>query len=450
MTSCKGLIVFSLLFLLICPYTQALEAQNEKKWLTVEPMRSTPFSFELKNSNNLSTTYSLFVRGNFVWLIFPNSQITLGPGEHKTFTLIGFPDTTTTPQVYPAQIIAMSELDTITYNVVMDIPALNRPVESKYEIRSVSFDERGFRFLAYSQEPLNLSVEIDKDNLLFDNFSTLLEAGEATFEKKLSLAPGNYTARIIATKGDKIIYSDKKTYEKRFESGIRVTESTLDSILWSVTTVKITNYGNIVEKKAYDIETEQFVDPFLSSIEPFARVPNNGNIIHRWEFSLEPGQAKEFTYTYNYSYAFAIAFVVVLCTAAVVIVLRREVVVKKALMGGIKGIKSDHELRISIEIMNRTGRTIKDVSLEDYMQPLFKIKKSFAGPAPVGFYRKGDDIKIVCKIPEIAPKESRVLAYTIVPKVGLGGSYAFSRAKLTYKIGNFRRVALSNLIKLGK
>jgi hypothetical protein len=462
MASSKDFIVFSLLFLLICPFIAAAEAQTEKNWLTVEPMKSTPFSFELKNSNPNATTYSLFLKGTFEWLIFPNSQISLSPGETENFTLIGSPDFTVAPQLYPAKLMAWSELDNVEYDLILDVPALNKPQEPKYNIRLVTFDENGFKFLAYSQEPLNLTVEIETENLQkehqpYAGFSAILDAGEATLERKINFEPGpnsepvNYTANITVLLGGKIIYHDEKSYEKKFESRLKVSESTQDSFLWSVTTVTIANSGNEAEYKSYDLEAEAFAEMFLSSSESFARIPQeSGSIINRWEFLVAGNSARTFTYAYNYSYAFMIILIAILGIAAVIIVLRKGVVLKKTVLGSVKRIKTDNEIRIGIEIANRTGRTVEDVTLEDYIQPLFKIKKSFLGMAPSGFYRKGDDIKIVWKIPKIEPKETRVFTYTIVPKVGLGGSYSFSNAKLTYKIGNFRKIVLSNHARLGK
>jgi hypothetical protein len=106
-------------------------------------------------------------------------------------------------------------------------------------------------------------------------------------------------------------------------------------------------------------------------------------------------------------------------------------------------------MKVYIEITNQRGQRINDISVEDYVQPLFRIKKEFSGVTPKGFYRRGDDIKIVWRIPRIEPKETRVFTYTIVPKVGLGGKYSFSLAKLSYRVGNFRRKVYSNDLYLG-
>jgi hypothetical protein len=410
-------------------------------------MKSTPFNFELTNTNPEPTTYSLYVKGFFTWLAFTNSQISLKSGETRNFTLIGAPDLRVTPQVYSAQIMAESSFNTISHTVAIEVPDLSKP-ESRYEIHQVSFDEKGIRLLVYSQEPLTISVDLYKDGLKVDNFSSILDAGEAIFEKNIDFEVGNYTANITIMKGGNVIYLGEKHYEVPFVSQVKVYESTKDSYLWSVTTVRIVNSGKQIEKKSYELAAENFVEPFLSSSDYFVKTNIGGTIVNRWEFFVEAGQTKIFTYTYNYTYAFAIIFAAILCVAAIFLALRKEVVIKKTVSGS-KGIKGEHEMKVYIEITNQRGQRINDISVEDYVQPLFRIKKEFSGVTPKGFYRRGDDIKIVWRIPRIEPKETRVFTYTIVPKVGLGGKYSFSLAKLSYRVGNFRRKVYSNDLYLG-
>jgi hypothetical protein len=438
---CRNLMVFAVFFALISAFMYI--AQAEIRQITVEPMKSTAFGFEVKNNNSQPTVYTMYFKGLYLWLVLVDSQIVLSPGESRKVSVVAFPDYRISGQ-FPIEIVAESRFDKITSNFVLNVPELQAPPQLENSVNSVSFDERGFQIYLYCQEPLNLTVSIFRDGVFVDGVSGQVGPGSQKITRALSFRPGNYSAKYELRRNNETLFSGEKAYVKAYVPQIVMQELVNDSFFKSVTTIKLTNNGTMPDKAVYEIGAEKYLEPFLSSSEPFEAINNGGSIVNHWEFMLEAGESKTFNYTYSYTYGFIAVFVVLAGIIALYFLMNRGMHIKKSVAAGPGGIKSSSEVKVYLEVSNRTGRRIKDIMIEDYVQPLFKIRKNFTGIAPSGFYRKGDDIRIAWKIPKIEPNESRVFTYTLVPKVGLGSGYSFSKAKLTYRIGSYRRIVMSN------
>jgi CRISPR/Cas system-associated protein Cas5 (RAMP superfamily) len=123
---------------------------------------------------------------------------------------------------------------------------------------------------------------------------------------------------------------------------------------------------------------------------------------------------------------------------------KKEIKVKKFFTNKIHGIKEEKEIRICLEIINKTGQDLDNIVLEDFVQPVFKLEKEFYGVKPNKIVKIGSEEKLVWEIPKLGPKETRVFMYKIIPKIGLSEKYSFSLARVKYKKDQISRVLFSN------
>ncbi|MBN2094665.1 MAG: hypothetical protein JW727_01325 [Candidatus Aenigmarchaeota archaeon] len=443
------ILLLAVSFILIVPCI----AEDSESWVKVDPLKSTSFKVTLANPSDSPVVYSLFVKGWFVWVFITDSQVVLEPGEMREVSIVAAPDLSVAPDIYALDIMATSRLDNLSRHILLEVTKLNVPEEPKSELLGAKFDQNGFKLDVYTTEGLALEAVLSLNNTPIEEFTELIGPGRDSFSNLPDfegLGTGTYSMSYAVRKDETALFSGQESYYWQYGSKLQVYEETKDSLLASVTTVTLVNNGRGTETKIYELETESYLEPLISSSEPFTKVREGGVTKYIWELSVSGGQTRTFTHQYNYHLIFIGFFVAICLVVLLAMILRTEVEVKKSVMGKIVHIKSDTEIRICLEVTNRSWREIRDLTIEDFVQPIFRIKRRFSGVEPVGFYRKGDDIKIVWKIPSIQPREARVFTYTIVPKVGLGGTYQFNIAKVTYHAGGVRKAVYSNQAIAGK
>ncbi|MGC9310439.1 MAG: hypothetical protein ACP5E4_01810, partial [Candidatus Aenigmatarchaeota archaeon] len=171
---------------------------------------------------------------------------------------------------------------------------------------------------------------------------------------------------------------------------------------------------------------------------------------YTWEFEVRPGETKILSYSYNYSLPFVLVLLTLIFLSALYFISKKDILVKKAFVGKAHQIKEGQPLKICVEVINRTRFELTDLVIDDFVQPLFRLEKEFSGVSPTRLSRKGDDIKITWSVARLEPKETRVFTYKITPKVGIGGAYSFSLARVIYRSNNIRKVAYSDQPLTGK
>lgn len=443
--SCYHILAVLLMAAFILPLLPTpCEAANTV--ITVEPEKSTAFEFFVENPSNEPVIYSIYIKGWHPWLMIVDSQVLLEPSETRPVTIIAFPTSQISAGIYPLEIIAESNADRQTDTVSLDILPLGTPPVIKF----ATLDEDSLEISARLTEPLELKVWLYRDGQILREFTRSFSAGDNVFEESLSLGPGNYSAEIRLQKSGEIVYSDTLTYVKEYVSTVEVSEVEWDYLVWSGRKIAFYNKGTVSEVRDYSVEVSQSQEPFFKSSDSPTITTQNGTRIYSWELLIGPGEEKVLSYTYNYTIFLLLVLLSVFFATALYSISRKDVMVKKAIVGrGLGSIKGDQEIKICLEVINRTRKEVNNLTVEDFVQPLFKLSKDFS-VKPRTLSRVGDDIKMTWHIARLEPKETRVFCYKIVPKIGLGGEYSFAVARLKYSAGELKKSVFSNQIVIGR
>jgi hypothetical protein len=413
--------------------------------ITVEPEKSTAFYFSVENPNKEPAIYTLYIKGWHNWLTLRDSQVLLEPGERLSVAVIATPRAGDAPGTYPLEIISESRFDKKTQEIILEL----LPLGAQPVVTFASFSDSGISISAYLSEPLELKVQVYSEGLIIREFSKSFLAGSNSFNEPVRFGPGEYRAEFKLLRNGAAVYTDTLLHTQLSATYVEVKEESWDYIVWSGLKATFTNKGPNLEQRAYSVFVKASKDPFFKPSEGSLKSVSEGGYMYTWNFVLAPGEEKTINCAYNYLFLLLLAVLALFFGVMAYSVSKKDIALKKSLMGKVSRIKGDEEIRVCLEIINKTNKEIASISLEDFVQPLFRIKNEFS-VKPAKITRKGDDIKLTWHIGRLEPKETRVFVYSIVPKVGLGGEYSFSLSRVIYPANGFKKTVLSNPIVIGK
>jgi len=269
-----------------------------------------------------------------------------------------------------------------------------------------------------------------RSSVINKDYTTSLEPREKksfTFRTIVdnSIPPQNDLLKIIITKSEngkdyryetnslqyQILPKENIVFSEEKESGfLRVEEIT-----------RITNRGNIAKNVDYS-KKANFLKRLFSSVNPKATVVG-GN--YEWSIHVDVNEERKIVVTTNYT-ILAIIAIMLIVSAALYFLLRSPLSVKKhaiiisAKEGGIS------EMKIQINVHNRSRKKLKNISLIDLIPKIADVEKKFdpniIAPAEI---IKNDKRGTLLKwnIAELGASEEHILMYKMISKISiLGGA----------------------------
>ena len=226
---------------------------------------------------------------------------------------------------------------------------------------------------------------------------------------------------VIATEGDKGFQFDMPPVEYdirsygQLTSAIQVTEA----FLKTTRLITISNNANIVLEEPYALPLPWYVRIFTGSA-PDAR-SQDGRLV--WDIKLTAGHSSGLRVTTNYR-PLAAAIIFGLIILGLYFVLRSPLVIRKSATvlstreGGIS------ELKILLELKNRTGKPIHQTGVVDLVPRIAELLKEYdvGTLTPVKVIRherKGTIIKY--EVGDIMPYEERVISYKVKSTLSILG-----------------------------
>lgn len=169
-----------------------------------------------------------------------------------------------------------------------------------------------------------------------------------------------------------------------------------------------------------------------------------------WELSLGPGEEKTFNAVVNYR----ILFYLIIITLALLIfyysVKSPIVVIKKAVRtGGIEGGLS--EIKVTLEIHNRTLNFLKHVEISDTVPAIANVEKSLdlGSLRPQEIRHLPNGTKITWALAELDANEHRLITYKVRAKLNILGTFSLPRVVVTYAKGKGKKgKSYSNTFRL--
>jgi hypothetical protein len=248
------------------------------------------------------------------------------------------------------------------------------------------------------------------------------------------------TVSLIATEHDKGFQFDLPPVDYEVASyGQLVPSIELSkSFLKTVKVITLTNGANMVLEQPFAYPVSWFARIFTKS-EPKARV-ENGSLV--WDVLLNVGGSTQVRVTTNYL-PLAILITLAAILIAVYYIFRSPLAIKKSAIvlstreGGIS------ELKILLELKNRTSKPIRGASIIDLVPRIAELIKEYdvgtlTPKDTLRSERKGTIIKY--EVGDIMPREERVISYKVRSSLSILGGVSLPEAvsKFTTATGKER------------
>ena len=400
-------------------------------------------SFEIKNNNPDPLRYTIYSVGWHPWILFSYSQVLIQPGESRDIKIFLMPNRFVEKGVYNVLLIAESGMDRFTEDLEITIfGEFEKPA-----VKEFLFDNENLNLTINSKEEFDLEISIYKGDDLLINIEEKISEGENKITKSLDLEPGDYLAKISFYKGVELVHSVDKSYsvqEVIEEANIVEKKEVWNYLFISGARVTFENIGEGMGKKEYSIFVDKSADSFFNSENYREKIDEGSQYNYKWEFVLLPNQKYTIIYSYNYSVVLILSLAVVFFAFLFYLSSRKEIKVKKFFANKVHGIREEKEIKICLEVINKTKQELNNIIVEDFVQPIFKLEKDFYGVKPNKIVKIGSEEKLVWEIPKLEPKETRVFIYKIIPKIGVSEKYSFSLARVKYKKDKISRILFSN------
>lgn len=220
-----------------------------------------------------------------------------------------------------------------------------------------------------------------------------------------------------------------------------------EGFLKTTTLATLKNNGNEPYQDQYKVKSTFFKNIFVTSVPKAEKI--KGNLI--WDIELQPGESQLIMYTFNYQPLLIIAIALVIIVISYYIfrspvILRKTATVIATKEGGIS------ELKVIIEIVNRSKKPIKHAKVIDTVPRLAELAKDY----DIGMLKPEKIIKHEKKgsllkwdIDQVDPGEERVISYKIKSKLSILGGVTLPSAAAKFQVGKRHRTANSNSPVIG-
>lgn len=206
--------------------------------------------------------------------------------------------------------------------------------------------------------------------------------------------------------------------------------------------VTLVNNGNIPYADQYKVESSFFKNIFVTTVPRAEKI--KGNLI--WDVELQSGESELIMYTFNFQPLLIIAIVLIVLSISYYL-FRSPVILKKTATviatkeGGIS------ELKVIIEVVNRSKKAIKKIKLIDTVPRIAQLAHDYdigtlKPDNVVKHERKGTLVK--WNIDSIDPGEERVISYKVKSKLSILGGVTLPSAAAKFEFGKRHRTANSN------
>ncbi len=213
------------------------------------------------------------------------------------------------------------------------------------------------------------------------------------------------------------------------------------AFLKTVETVTLKNEGNKIITHVYRVRAI-FTKPLISGNPK----PVSEGIELVWEVPLEPGESRDLVITYNYRPLFWLLLLTVIGLIVYFkyrspIVVRKNATVLSTEEGGIS------ELKVVIEFVNRSNKTVRHLRIMDLVPRLADVIKEFketilAPSKVVPHSNRGTLVR--WDIDFVEPKEHRILTYKVRSKLSILGGLKLPVAAVRFSAEGKEREAVSN------
>jgi hypothetical protein len=213
--------------------------------------------------------------------------------------------------------------------------------------------------------------------------------------------------------------------------------------------ITITNDGNTINAQEVKLPISFFSSLFLSGTEGDVKNVEGARYLV-WGVELSPGESTVENYAINYRVLFYLLIVLILLGVfywyvQTPIIVTKEAQTKRNDEGSLSQIK------VTLEIKNKTKKPLKDVTITDMVPGIANVENSLElgtlRPKEVKHTKKGT--KVVWNLAELDANEHRLITYKVKAKLNIVGTFSLPRAEVEYAKGRKKKgKAYSNIFRL--
>lgn len=376
------------------------------------------------------------------WMTLSTAQLNITKNEPKNITLYISPYHTTSPGLYKVTISAESALSkekklkdifiSVTRGEGVEIEKIEvagdlEPLGTAYirfiieNLGSVAVNDLELFYtidspsalISETKETLNLEPE---ERVVIEKTHKFVAAEEA----------GDYVIKAQLLQNSKLLDTLEQVFTLPRKAIIRQTLDERTSLFRKTWKIVITNYGNAVaDSTTITSRIGKFESYFYAGTTPTAI----DNDIYIWDVrNINPGETRVVFYTLDFTsfYLFIAAAVLLVWFFFVKL---RAIRIRKFIMQK-KLIEEGEEFTVGLEVTNKTGSTVEEVTVKDIVPLVFDVRDT-EGPKPTG-KKTGSGTELAWKLRDINNEEVRILTYKIIPTFGVQGKVRLPRAQVSY------------------
>ena len=295
----------------------------------------------------------------------------------------------------------------------------------------------------------NLSVDMES-KLINNYYKTPFKALEEKTEKfsfSISAYETPQEDKLIVTikDGDEIVNQVKIPFKIIPYSQLKEDKLIEESFLKSVTTIKLTNDGNIENSQVYKYPVSLFEKTF-TKVKNDHFITNQGDRLINFQVSLEPQQTLTLVINTNYR-IILYAVILIIIINVMYFQLRSPVITRKEALTSQNSHEGVSEFKIRLIVKNRSQKPVENVKIIESVPSLASlVNESTLGTLEPTKIIKHDKRGTIIRwdINYLEPFEERIITYKIKSKLNIVGGLTLSPTKIKYETNRGReRVAYS-------
>jgi len=222
---------------------------------------------------------------------------------------------------------------------------------------------------------------------------------------------------------------------------VRQSRSLKQRYLWASYRIKLENKGNIPADRTLEASVSSLLSPLLTTDSKPSKSYVEGNQkIYQWQVEgLEPGESVVINYRINYWVLMIIVALIVIVTSFAYRELKTGKIIKRA-----DKVNGQHSIKLFVR--NKTHRTLKQVTVTDYVPGIADLVEQYDAKKPVKVQKGSEKTTISWEIGNIAAGEERILNYRIKQKIETEGDVNLPQAKMTYREKGKQKTRTSNKV----
>lgn len=466
----SAIIVLLFIPLIFAATSSSISVVAEKDHIV--PSETAVFKLTLKNNANSVQTYKL-ISYDKDWNVdfSPSSdrQVSLLPGQSHTITVkVSIsPTAILTPNSYSPMVIVNSEQGEDKVNLPLTLwpetpndylPVVKVSIDMNDKI--VPHNPVSIKLFLENKNPLNLAnltvrlqsemVEFNKE-VMVDLPPLQKKTVEFSVDPSETQQPKEYTLVFVLERNGQVVKGlNRKVEVIPVISDFAVTVNQRSVFLKHFYDLTFTNKGNVLNTQEVKYPTTFWSSLFTQG--EGRTIVEDENRYLAWQLTLAPGESVSVPFVVNYRLLFYFLLIVALVGIFYWQVRSPVILMKKAVTtrSGDEGTLS--EIKITLELENRSSNPLKEVMVTDVVPAIVNVERSLdlgtLRPKEINHTKHGT--KVTWLLVELDAHEHRIITYKVKAKLNILGTFSLPRAAVEYGKGKRRkRKAYSNVFRLG-